>query len=98
MLGVIKAVRAPDRAAAAHASAPACPPPITTTSNGLQVTVSVSWSRTVARRRTWFRRLLSQGDAADKLAARGTNLTGPKASDAEERAWHAFFRRVAELP
>lgn len=36
ILGVTKAVRAPDLAAAAHASAPACPPPITTTSNGLE--------------------------------------------------------------
>lgn len=33
--GVINAVRAPDRAAAADASAPAWPPPITTTSYGL---------------------------------------------------------------
>lgn len=30
--GVTRAVRAPDRAAAAHASDPAWPPPITTTS------------------------------------------------------------------
>lgn len=33
--GVTKAVLAPDRAAAAHASVPAWPPPITTTSYGL---------------------------------------------------------------
>lgn len=32
--GVTRAVRAPALAAAAHASAPACPPPMTTTSNG----------------------------------------------------------------
>jgi hypothetical protein len=32
IFGVTKAVLAPDRAAAAHASAPAWPPPITTTS------------------------------------------------------------------
>jgi hypothetical protein len=34
-LGVISAVRAPERAAPAHASAPAWPPPMTTTSYGL---------------------------------------------------------------
>ena len=33
--GVTNAVRAPERAAAAHASDPAWPPPITTTSYGL---------------------------------------------------------------
>lgn len=34
-LGVMSAVRAPERAAAAQASVPACPPPTTTTSKGL---------------------------------------------------------------
>jgi hypothetical protein len=35
VLGVMRAVRAPDRAAAAEASQPACPPPMTMTSYGL---------------------------------------------------------------
>ena len=43
--GVIRAVRAPDRAAPAHASAPACPPPMTTTSYGF----SLGIEETVAR-------------------------------------------------
>lgn len=39
--GVTSAVRAPERAAAAQASVPACPPPITTTSYGLIVSVAL---------------------------------------------------------
>ena len=38
--GVIRAVIAPDLAAAAQASAPACPPPITNTSKGLREEIS----------------------------------------------------------
>lgn len=37
IFGVIRAVLAPARAAAAQASAPAWPPPITTTSNVLSI-------------------------------------------------------------
>lgn len=39
--GVMRAVLAPVRAAAAQASEPACPPPMTTTSKGLDLFLSV---------------------------------------------------------
>ena len=38
-----RAVRAPDRAAAADASVPACPPPITTTSYVLEEVIGMVW-------------------------------------------------------
>ena len=43
--GVMRAVLAPDRAAAALASVPAWPPPMTITSNGLKSPVSARGSK-----------------------------------------------------
>lgn len=66
--GVTRAVRAPDRAAAAQASAPAWPPPMTTTSKGLSVLSRSSaighhtkWSRYACSNETNEPRVLGDG-------------------------------------